>query len=153
MKWGKPLLLVPGNFSMFLKHFTLVEHLFTPGEAHENISCIFFLQWGFFSFFRWEKPPILDFCGQGFVQPRSLTETGLRINPNKRIKLGGGVRRDVGIALSGKVFWFSLCFDVRGPDLQLLCSPGRWVWGKNENSALRKQIKMSDQCLHCIYLK
>lgn len=25
--------------------------------------------------------------------------------------------------------------------------------GKNENSALRKQIKMSDQCLHCIYLK
>lgn len=146
MKWRKPFLLVPGNFSMLLKHFILVEHLFTPGEARENISCIFF------SFcFWWEKPPV-DFCGQAFVQPRSLTETGLRINPNKRIKLGG-VRGDVCIALFGKVFDFSCALMCRGPDLQLLCSPGRWLWGKNENSALRKQIKMSDQCLHCIYIK
>lgn len=39
----------------------------------------------------------MDFCGQGFVQPRGLTETGLRINLNKRIKLGG-VGGDVCIA-------------------------------------------------------
>lgn len=90
---------------------------------------------------------------KALCSPEVLTEAGLRINPNKRIKVGGVVGGDVCIASFGKVFCFLLCFDVQGPDLQLLCSPGRWVWGKNENSALRKQIKMSDQCLHCIYLK
>lgn len=39
---GKPFPLVPGNFSLFPKHFTLGGHLFTPGEAHVNIFCIFF---------------------------------------------------------------------------------------------------------------
>lgn len=54
------------------------------------------------------------FLAKALCSPEVLTEAGLRINPNKRIKVGGVVGGDVCIASFGKVFWFFLCFDVQG---------------------------------------
>lgn len=89
---GKPFLSIPGNFSMFPKHFTLVEHLVTPGEAHVNI------------FFSTEVPPPfiggkkLPCAAQRF--DRDTSENKSKQKDKTRTRRGG----DVCIPLFGNVF-------------------------------------------------
>lgn len=94
----------------------------------------------------------MDFCGRGFVQPRSLTELGLRMNPNKRIKLEDGGEM-FALHCLAKFSDFSCALMCKVLICSFSAALADGFGGKNENFALKKQIKMSDQCLHCIYLK
>lgn len=73
--------------------FTLVEHLFTPGKAHENISCIFFPTEVSSPFFVGKNLPWISLfwlLSQGFVQPRSFDRGRSENKSKQKDKSGRG---------------------------------------------------------------
>lgn len=86
---------------MFLKHFTLAEHLFAPREIQVRFHLSPLIS---------GKNP-MDLYGQGSLQTRSLTGRNLRISKTKK-GLKPARWGDFLIAFFSKVFLFFFLFNM-----------------------------------------